>query len=94
MRKFNCDKIEKFKNALKAIHTGLIVSEAVIYPRAIIKNDTTKQAGLLGSLFGASAKDGSAGAKVPGQGEPFQLDQGQHVLSEGIKGFPLYIDGV
>ena len=32
VRKFKMEKIDKFKNALKAVHTSLNVSETVIYP--------------------------------------------------------------
>lgn len=87
------------------MHTSALVAETVIYPRAVITNDTTKQAGLIGSLFKSGAKQGDSGGtsggsteeqKMPagGETEAYTMQQGQRVLSEGLKDFPLYIDGI
>lgn len=51
VRKFKVEKIEKFKSAIKAIHTNLSVSETIIYPHGIVRNDATKQSGFFSNMF-------------------------------------------
>lgn len=41
-RKFKMDKIEKFMNTIKAIHTNLKVSETTIFPMGIVQKEGTK----------------------------------------------------
>ena len=45
VRKFKVEKFEKFKTALKAIHTNLSVSETIIYPHGIVRSENAKQSG-------------------------------------------------
>ncbi len=40
VRKFKIEKIEKFTNAIKAIHTTLSVGEATIYPQGVVRSET------------------------------------------------------
>ena len=42
VRKFKVEKIEKFKTAIKAIHTSLSVSETIIYPHGVVRSENTK----------------------------------------------------
>jgi len=57
VRKFKLAKVEKFRSALKAIHTNMLVSETTIWPQGIITNDTAKQAGFLSGIFGGKQGD-------------------------------------
>jgi hypothetical protein len=56
-RKFKPAKVEKFRTAIKAIHTSLIVSETTIWPQGIITNDQAKQSGFLSNIFGGKQGD-------------------------------------
>lgn len=42
VRKFKPEKMEKFRHALKAVHTSLSVSETIIYPQGIVRNEYQK----------------------------------------------------
>ncbi len=98
VRKFKVEKIEKFKSAMKAIHTNLSVSETVIYPHGIVRNDTTKQSGFFSTMFSGS-KDKSDDPKQSG-------DTGSNTIYEELKipagvtftpminQIPIYIDGI
>jgi len=56
IRKFKPEKIEKFTNALKAIHTTMAVAEAVIYPYGVVRGEGQKPTGLFSKLKGGPSK--------------------------------------
>jgi hypothetical protein len=84
IRKFKPEKIEKFTNALKAIHTTMAVAEAVIYPYGVVRGEGQKPTGLFSKLKGGPSKPQEAETGLaPGQ-----------TLSPNLREIPIVIDGV
>jgi hypothetical protein len=94
VRKFKPAKMEKFRSALKAIHTNLVVSETIIWPLGVITNDTAKQAGFLSNIFGNKQSDSQPMEEYKtSSGEAVHLPLGSK-LDNNISVIPIFIDGI
>ena len=94
VRKFKPAKMEKFRSAIKAIHTNLVVSETIIWPLGVITNDTAKQAGFLSNIFGNKQSDSQPiEENKTASGEAVHLPQGSK-LDCDISAIPIFIDGI
>jgi hypothetical protein len=95
VRKFKLEKVEKFKSALKAIHTTLSVGETIIFPLGIVTNLAVKQGGLFSNVMKSVTGGGSSKpSQESGTQENGGLPPGSTLDSSNLARIPIRIDGV